>query len=626
MTPSNAGFGALCFGLALAAGCEGRPQSPADDTGGDPVDSRADSADSVGESRITRGQADFGCPIVDGVEEQILEVEIEELDGLFGHGISLGFHTDTPALATVFFGPSDAETPCHQAVSSGWYQQDHSIEVTNLRLDAAYQLVVKLEHQDGPATRSAVVRFRTRDAVQPLAANYVDVGVAEGSVRIDAELYGDVPGDLVIATSLGLCGQDFGGPSTATHVQLFDREGFLVGHYLGSDEVQGYSQNHVTVTGSPGYSSGNERVRLELGGGIPQWAMVSSFDLEGGLEEYLQQPSFTDGDYSLGYTDRVIEDTSGLVAAGMEFVGRAHLAIRSTKEDGEPRTEVFFWDEGLVTEDNRTDPEAWTVWGYRTVDLTGHPQIPTPSNSVAYNPVRNELVIHTHNTYGGLLWGLDIALRRVNWVFGSRASSLHGSVPDSAALFEEVGEPGACDDPVFARGHGVSVWHGAQDDASSFYVGLHDNGGDDLGRRQHSRAMVYRFRIEDGARSVDVDWAYPSNPLSADDPFHDSMGVFSRTHGGLEPVPGHDDLFLLTQGSGYCYEEANELGFVNREHIVLLRSVPQDHTAEVLAIYTPGTEDFARVTLYAATPTQLYAQICEDEASSGSHSFALSAL
>ncbi len=569
------------------------------------------------------GDPDFVCPIVEGVPEQSLGVELTERPELNGHGWRVVLQTELPALATVFFAPSERGDPCLHALSTGWFLEDHALELTNLRLGTSYDLVVKLTDLDGNVTRSAVLGLQTEAPDQPLPEEFGRLGVDKGALWFDATFRGAVPSDLVISTNLGLCGLPYGSPSSGVQALLLDFEGYLVGDYVASEVVQGFGQIHTSFSGGLGYASGNEDVVVHIGGGIPQRSNVARVDLLGNVGESVLQPAISESNYSLNYLDFVIEDTAALEATGITFEGTAHLSVISRNEDFVARSTATMWDEGLVTQDNAEDPDAWTVWAYETVDLTSHPKTLTYSNSVFYDPVRNEVIAHTHSAHGGMIWGVDVVEQRVVWVFGFLAEELEGYVSEDTVIISEVQEPGACEQPFFARAHYVASHHGDDQDPSSFFLTMHDNGGDGEGRRYHTRAIVYHIELDEeaGTGTAAVHWAYPSNPLDVDDPMYEAMGYHNYVYGSLEKVPTHDELYLLTSGSGYCYEDTNEQGMPTREQITLLQALPDTHSAEVLATYVPGSSDLPWVNLYAASATTLYAPVGSQAGTSGRRSF-----
>lgn len=611
--------------LLPICGCDACRQTP-DETAPPVIDDTADTSDSStpGDTDTAiPGDPDFLCPELDAVPERKNEVILEERTELDGHGWTVRLETEEPELATVFFAPDTGRGPCSSAVSTGWYQQDHTLELSNLRLDTDYLMVVKLRDLEGNLSRSPVIPFRTGNPFQQIPEGFDRQGILGGTVWFDAQLFGPVPGDLTIATSIGLCGVDFGSPSMGSQALLVDAEGFLVGNYISSDEVQGYAQVHATVTGSPGFATGNRDLRLHIGGGIPNQARVATVELLGDLELGVEQPSISSNNYAMNYMDWVVEDSSALEAQGIHFEGTAHLSILSRNEDFQARSEVVFWDQGLVTDDNADDPAAWTVWGYQTAELSTHDSAFTYANSAYYNPVRNEVVLHSHQDQGGIIWGVSVADQRLVWVFGYDTAKLEGTIADDTIIIDEIVDPGQCDQPFFSRGHRVSVWHADDQGPESFFVSVHDNGGSEDDLHQHTRAMVYQLELDEDAGSAEarVHWAFPSNPLAADDPLFDVMSYHNYVYGGLSKLPNHDDLFLMTSGTGYCYEDVNEQGMPTREQIMLLRAIPAQQTAELLAVYTPGSDDFDRVTLYAAEPTQLYAHVGPSAASSGRRSF-----
>jgi hypothetical protein len=572
---------------------------------------------------VLRGEPDFECPDLEVIPERSLDVALVERPDLQGHGWTVRFRTEEPELATVFFAPEGPEGPCLHALSTGWYEREHALELSNLRLGTDYLALVKLTDRDGVVSRSQVLRIRTSAPMQQIPSGFERSGIYGGTVWFDAALLGPVPGDVVIATSVGLCGVDFGSPSMGSQALLLDSEGFLVGNYIASQEVQGYAQVHATITGSPGFDSGNGGLRLHIGGGIPNQARVATMDLLGGVDFGVEQPEISASNYAMNYMDWVITDTAALEASGVHFEGTAHLAILSRNEDFHSRSEVVFWDEGLVTDENAGDPEAWTVWGYPTVELTTHESTNTYANSVYYNAVRNEVVIHSHQDLGGMVWGVGVADQRLNWVFGYDVAKLDGYVHEEAIIISEIDDPGLCDAPFFARGHRVATWNVADEGPESFFLSMHDNGGAEGDVHTHTRAIVYHLALDEaaGTATTRVHWAYPSNPLEPDEPHYDLMAYHNYVYGGLSKVPNHDDLFLLTSGTGYCYEDVNEEGLPTREQMVLLRALPASQTAEVLAVYTPGSDDFDRVTLYSATPTALAAQVGPSSSTSGRRSF-----
>jgi hypothetical protein len=608
-----------------ACGSDGCRQSP-DETAPPVVDETGDSVtlfDSGAPSVLHRGEPGFECPDLDALPERPIEIDLQERLDLQGHGWTVSFETEQPELATVFFAPDGGEGPCLHAVSTGWYQQEHVIELSNLRLNTDYLVVVELVDHEGTVSRSRVLPIRTGQPMQWIPAGFDRAGILGGTVWFDTQLLGPVPGDLVIATSIGLCGVDYGSPSMGVQALLLDSEGFLIGNYVASQEVQGYAQVHATVTGSPGYDSGNSGLRLHIGGGIPNMTRVATMDLLGGIQLGVEQPEISSSNYAMNYMDWVITDTAALEASGVHFEGTAHLTILSTNEDFHARSELVFWDEGLVTDDNAGDPDAWVVWGYPTTELTTHDSANPYANSVYYDPVRNEVVMHSHQALGGIVWGVGVADQRLHWVFGIDVAKLEGHVDERAIIISEIADPGQCDEPFFARGHRVAAWHADDQGAESFFLGMHDNGGAEGDVHSHSRAVVYELELDEaaGTGTARVHWAYPSNPLEEDDPLYDLMSYHNYVYGGLSKVPGHDDLFLMTSGTGYCYEDVNWQGLPTREQMTLLQALPGDQTAEVLAVYTPGSDDFDRVTLYSATPTALYAQVGAAGTTSGRRSF-----
>ena len=605
--------------LAVLAGCASGPcRVHPPGTGLD--DTFLDSADGpLGD----RGTPDFECPDLEGLSARTIDVVLTEREELEGHGWTVSLETDQPELATVFYAPTGGDSPCMQAISGGWYEQEHGIELSNLRLGTDYDLVVKLTDKDGVVTRSELLSLSTSEPAQLIPGGFDRMNVLEGTLWFDAELYGDVPGDLVMATSIGLCGVDYGSPSQGSHALLLDSEGYLVGNYIASGEVQGYAQVHATVTGSPSFDAGNDDLRLHVGGGIPQLSRVATSDLLGEMEFGVEQPSVSATSYAMNYMDWVITDTTALEQIGITFEGRAHLAVLSRNVDFVARSEVVFWDEGLVTDENMDDPDAWTVWGYQTQEVTDHEDTFTYANSVYYDPVRNEVILHSHADRGGTIWGVSVADEELVWVFGSEVDTLDGYVHEDTIIISEIADPGQCDTPFFARGHQAAVWHDEEHGAESFFLSMHDNGGDEDDSRRHSRAVVYEIELDEDARTgtARVDWAYPPNVLEEDDPLYDAMYFHNYTYGGLAPIAGHEDLYLLTSGSGYCYQDYNELGMPTREQITLLRALPEEQTAEVVAIYTPGTDDLPRATLYAAAPLALAAQVGPASSTSGRRSF-----
>jgi hypothetical protein len=638
-TPHTAAPGVLSLSpgwwlllLLPAWGCDGCRQTP-DETAPPVVDDTADTSDSSAPddtdtdtdtgTEALPGEPDFLCPDLDALPERDIEVVVEERTELQGHGWTITLETEQPELATVFFAPDMGMGPCLNAISTGWYQREHSLELSNLRLGTDYVMVVSLLDQSGTLTRTRVIPISTGEPVQTIPSGFDRLGIHGGTVWFDAELFGPVPGDVNIATSIGLCGVDFGSPSMGSQALLLDSEGFLVGNYVASDEVQGYAQVHATITGSPGYAGGNEDLRLHIGGGIPNQARVATMDLLGGVDLGVEQPSISANNYAMNYMDWVLPDTAALEDLGIHFEGTAHLAILSRNEDFQARSEVVFWDEGLVTDDNAGDPEAWTVWGYQTQEMSTHADIFTYANSAYYDPVRAEVVTHSHQAQGGIIWGVSVAEQRLVWVFGYGTSELAGTIPEDTIVISEIADPGQCDQPFFSRGHRVSAWHADDQGPESFFVSVHDNGGSEDDLHQHTRAMVYHLEIDDdaGTGSARVHWAFPSNPLAADDPLFDVMSYHNYVYGGLSKVPNHDDLFLMTSGTGYCYEDVNEQGMPTREQMMLLRAIPAQQTAELLAVYTPGSDDFEHVSLYAADPAQLYARIGQSPPNSGRRSF-----
>ncbi len=572
------------------------------------------------------GPSDFVCPDLEEVPEQNLGVVLVERSELDGHGWRVVLETEEPAMATVFFAPADRGDPCLFALSTGRYLEDHQLELANLRLDTTYDVVVKLTDMDGNVTRSPKLTLQTGAPLQPIPEGFSRMGIDGGAVWFDTTIYDEVPSDLVMTLSLGLCADDYGTPSTGAQALLLDSHGYLIGDYVASDEVQGFGQIHTTIAGVPGYAGGNESVRVKIGGGIPQQARVASVDLLGNVVASVVQPSISENNYSLNYLDWVIEDTSALEAVGITFEGTAHLSILSRNEDYMARSEAVFWDEGLVTEDNADDPEAWTVWGFQTAELTDHPKTLTYANSVFYDQERNEVIVHTHSAHGGMVWGISVDEQRLVWVFGSLASELEGYVPEDTIIISDIEDPGGCDSPFFARAHRVETQHDEDVRPSSFYLSMHDNGGDGDGRRHHTRAMVYHIELDEeaGTGEASVYWAFPSNALEESDPLYEVMSYHNYVYGSLVKIAEHDDLYLMTSGTGYCYEDTNDQGMPTREQITLLRALPLEQTAEVLATYVPGSDDFPRVNLYTSSVTTLYAAVGSDVGTSGRRMFQVS--
>ncbi len=344
--------------------------------------------------------------------------------------------------------------------------------------------------------------------------------------------------------------------------------------------------------------------------------------------EQVGQPAVSETNYSMNYVHWVVEDTQPLEESGIGFEGTAHLSVLSRNADGTAWSEIVFWDDALVTSDNAEDPEAWQAWGYLTENLSEHPNLSNYVNTGYYDPVRNEIVTHTHTDYGGIVWGVDVASQQLTWAFGFGASVLEGWVPDETIIIDEVQDRGLCNRPVFARAHHVTTFHEEGDDPNAFYLVVHDNGGDDAGRRTHTRAIVYHIQLDQkaGTGTADVHWAYPSNPLREQDEHYDTMAYHNFIYGSLIRVADHAELYLLTSGSGSCEVGYNDEGLPTRDHLVLLRAKPEEKSAEVLAVYTPGSDDFPAVTLYSGSTATLYAQVGEPDQSGGRREFTVSSI
>ncbi len=245
-------------------GEESTPPDTGDSPDSVPPDSPPDSDDTDPQVPIV---PEFVCPIDQGLPEEQLDVVLTELDGLDGHGWNLAFETDRRVLPTLYFAPVSHGDACLYALSDGLSSSSHSIDITNLRLDTSYRLLLAMQDLDGVTTRSQDLELTTGNPAQTLPTQYSRDGIEEGTVWFDAEIHGNVPADLVLTTNLGLCSLDYGMSNSGAQALLLDGEGYLVGNYVTADEISGFAQVHVTATGAPNYAAGNKDLRLHIGGG-----------------------------------------------------------------------------------------------------------------------------------------------------------------------------------------------------------------------------------------------------------------------------------------------------------------------------------------------------------------------
>ena len=581
--------------------------------GVEPADSDTDSGSTTFPS--------MECPL-DAPELQ-LDLTTEELDGLEGHGWRISFETDAPATAAVYFAPEGHDGPCELGLASGELTQQHTLDLTNLRLDTRYDLVIGLTDESGEVQRSQALELETSDPNQSLPGSFSRYDVYEGEIHFDAEIYGEIPNNLALVSSLNLCTTDYGAPMSGNQALLLDAEGHLIGNYVTDDLVSGFSQVHTTIHGAPGYLDGNRDIRLHIGAGVPERTYQASVTMLGEVSTSVIQPPVSESAYSMNYVHWLIDDTSALEAMGISFVGQARMSVISRSTETGVFTEALIWDDGLVTQDNEDDPEAWTLWGYHTEEMADDPDVNTYANTVFYNPVRNEVVLHTQGDQGGFIWAVNVQSSTVAWVMGADATQLEGSLPDDPIIIDSLDDHGACDDGFFARAHHVMVRNEQGDDPSTFYLTLHDNGGDETGRRLHSRAMEYRIRIDSDQHQAEasVHWAYPSNPLASDDPLYEVMNFHNFTYGSVVQLSEHPDLYLMASGNGYCETVVSDEGYPTQQIIVLLRALPEQYSAEVLATWIPGSDDFPWVNMYSAWPTYLYAEVGQPALEGGRHSF-----
>lgn len=564
------------------------------------------------------------CP--DDAPEIELTLALDELPGLEGHGWRVSFDTEQEATAAVYFAPEGHDGPCELGLSSGELTQQHSLDLTNLRLGTRYDLMVGLTDADGQVQRSQVFELTTSTISQSIPEGFERYEHTAGEIYFDTEIYGEIPSNLVLVTSLNLCVNDYGSPLSGNQALMLDAEGHLIGNYVTDDLITGFSQVHTTISGAPGYLDGNRDLRLHIAAGVPENSHQTTAELGGEVHTSAVQPPVWANNYSFNYVHWAFEDTSALEAMGLTFTGNAHVSVISRSTETQAITETLIWDDGLVTTDNQDDPDAWTVWGYETEAMAEHPVFGTYANTVFYDSVRNEVVVHTHGNYGGFIWGIDVATSTLAWVMGSQANQLRGYLPDDPTIISTLEHNGQADKGFFARAHQVMVRHDPGDDPMWFYLTLHDNGGDGDGRRLHTRAIEYRMRVDNEAKAghASVNWAYPSNPLPQDDPLYDLLNYHNFTYGSVVQLPEHPELYLMASGNGYCEPTVNDDGMPTQQIIVLLRALPDEHTAEVLATWRPGSDDWPFVNMYAAYPTALYAQVGQPELSSGSPSFQVS--
>jgi hypothetical protein len=566
------------------------------------------------------------CPT--DAPEMSLDLDLEELPGLHGHGWRVRFDSEQPAVAAIYFAPEGHDGPCELGLSSGEFVQQHSLDLTNLRLGTRYDLIIGLTDEAGEVWRSQAFEITTGSPSQPLPGGYDRYEPSAGEIHFDTRIYGEIPSNLVMVASLNLCTTDYGAPYSGNQALLLDAEGHLIGDYVTDDLITGFSQVHTTVTGAPGYLAGNRDLRVHIAAGVPENSLQTSVALDGTVRTYALQPPVSASNYSFNYVHWPIEDTRALEAMGLEFTGQARMSVISRSTENEAFTEAIIWDDGLVTADNEDDPSAWTVWGYQTEGMMDHPVFGTYANTVFYDPTRNEVVLHTHGHYGGFIWGIDVATSTVTWVMGAQAGRLRGRLPDDPIIIEGLEDPGQCEQGLFARAHHVMVRHERGDDPSWFFLTLHDNGGDGSDRRQHTRAIEYRMHVDrdQGSGHAMVHWAYPSNPLPESDPLYALLNFRNFTYGSVVQVPEHPDLYLMASGNGYCEPTVGEDGYPTQQIMVLLRALPEEHSAEVLATWVPGSDDFPFVNMYSAYPTALYGQVGQPELRDGQPGFYADAL
>jgi hypothetical protein len=561
------------------------------------------------------------CP--DDATEIEIELQLDELPSLEGHGWRVSFDTEQAATAAVYFAPEGHDGPCELGLSSGESTRQHSLDLTNLRLGTRYDLMVGLTDAQGQVQRSQHFELTTSSPSQSIPEGFERYDHAAGEIFFDTEIYGEIPSNLVLVTSLNLCTNDYGSPLSGNQAVLLDAEGHLIGNHVTDDLITGFSQVHTTISGAPGYHSGNRDLRLHIAAGVPENSRQTSVELGGEVHTSALQPPVWANNYSFNYVHWAIDDTSALEAMGLSFIGQAHVSVISRSTKTQAFTETLIWDDALVTTDNEDDPSAWTLWSYETVAMSEHPVFGTYANTVFYDPVRNEVVVHSHSNYGGFIWGIDVATSTLAWVFGSQANQLEGYLPDDPVIISSLEHSGEAEQGFFARAHQVMVRHDPGDDPSWFYLTLHDNGGDDSDRRLHTRAIEYRMRVDSEAHAgrAYVNWAYPSNPLPEDDPLYDLLHYHNFTYGSVVQLPEHPDLYLMASGNGYCEQTVNDDGMPTQQIMTLLRSLPEEHTAEVLATWRPGSDDWPWVNMYAAYPTALYAQVDQPELESGRPGF-----
>jgi hypothetical protein len=322
----------LVANVAAAAGCSCTPEDTARPT---PPEELPD--------------PNLRCPLVDAVKERPLDIELNELDELEGHGWQLSFQTPSPVQATVFFAPDSRDDPCELALSTGRVDTEHSLDLTNLRLGTRYRMVIGTLDEQGRRERSQVFELETNTPTQTLPQNYERLSVAQGELHFDAEIYGDVPTNMVMVTGLYLCPEDYGSPYAGNQALLLDAEGHLLGNYVTAGKITGFSQVHTSVSGAPGYLSGNHDVRLHIGAGVPENTHQATLDLRAKVQEHARQPAVADNNFSFNYVHWPIEDTSALEAMGLEFQGRAHLNVISRSQEDDTITELLIWDDALVT-------------------------------------------------------------------------------------------------------------------------------------------------------------------------------------------------------------------------------------------------------------------------------------